>query len=303
MKSQNTTISIGMPVHNGGDHLYEALKSIVSQTYKNLEIIISDDNSDDDSREIIESFKKKDKRIKVFYQKQNLGSLPNFNFVLKKASGSYFMWAAQDDVRDARCVEKLYDLMTEHPDAVLSVSNYKNRYKKTTYFVYPETPYDNDSSHLDSLIFFIKTYNIPFFYGLYKTDVLKKTGGYHTDNRWFYNGSDFLSIYKVLLKGRFVRTSEVLFYKRDTGHFTDQRSILRNKQLDRVVLLKILRYLTLPLYFTIDLFLCLYLLLSAPFSWIDKLYIKLILIFRYLLNIKTFISNIMRGVMQLLHLK
>ena len=80
-------ISIGVPVRNGGRFLEEALDLLVKQTYKNIEIIISDNNSDDTTAEIITRYKEKDPRIKAFTQTKTLTSSENFLFVLKKATG------------------------------------------------------------------------------------------------------------------------------------------------------------------------------------------------------------------------
>ena len=100
-------ISIGMPVKNGfkvnskqGINLEKSLNSILNQSYSNLEIVISNDCSDDQTEIFLEKISKIDKRIKLFNQKNTLGLGPNFSFVLKKSSGEYFSCrgarAAQD---------------------------------------------------------------------------------------------------------------------------------------------------------------------------------------------------------------
>lgn len=68
-------IDILMATYNGEKYLREQIESILNQTYKNIRLIISDDCSTDQTREIIKQYEKKDSRIKVYLQEQNLGYL------------------------------------------------------------------------------------------------------------------------------------------------------------------------------------------------------------------------------------
>lgn len=104
-------VFIGMPVYNGERFLKEALESLCAQTFTDWRLFISDDVSTDTTRAICEEYVKKDQRITYFQQKQNLGMFPNLSFVLDRADADYFMWAAQDDVREKEyltvCVQHL----------------------------------------------------------------------------------------------------------------------------------------------------------------------------------------------------
>ncbi len=93
-------VSIGMPVFNGEFYLETALQSLLCQTHKNFELIISDNCSTDSTFEICQRAIPKDKRIRVFRQSRNMGPLWNFEFVLRQAQGKYFMWATHDDIWD-----------------------------------------------------------------------------------------------------------------------------------------------------------------------------------------------------------
>lgn len=101
-------VTVGITTYNNPEGLENALKCIVNQSYKNLEIIISDDCSPGkETKNIIKKFENKDKRIKSIRQKSNLGPPANINFVLTQATGEYFMWADDDDLRDSRWIEIL----------------------------------------------------------------------------------------------------------------------------------------------------------------------------------------------------
>ena len=90
-------VTIGVPVRNQEDSILKALKSIDRQTYRNLEIIISDDFSSDRTLKIIKNFDWTNLIPKVFEQKSNLGLYENLFFTLNVSSGTYFMWLAGDD--------------------------------------------------------------------------------------------------------------------------------------------------------------------------------------------------------------
>ncbi|MDH4129096.1 MAG: glycosyltransferase family 2 protein, partial [Spirochaetota bacterium] len=94
----NPLVSVGIPTYNRPEGLRRTLECITGQTYKNLEIIVSDNcSSGNETQNIGKEFLEKDSRIKYFRQEENKGMEFNFKFVLEKASGEYFMWAADDD--------------------------------------------------------------------------------------------------------------------------------------------------------------------------------------------------------------
>lgn len=92
-------ISIGLPVFNNQNLIKTAIQSIISQSFQNWELIISDNNSSDETVKVIEELIKSDERIFFYKQKSNIGVYPNFKFVLDKAKGKYFHWLAADDLR------------------------------------------------------------------------------------------------------------------------------------------------------------------------------------------------------------
>jgi glycosyltransferase involved in cell wall biosynthesis len=88
MKS-NILVSICIPAYNGGHLISRAIESCLNQTYTNLEIVIVDDCSSDNTVEIIKNFQSKDQRIKFFRNESNLGLALNFFETFKKSSGEY----------------------------------------------------------------------------------------------------------------------------------------------------------------------------------------------------------------------
>ena len=86
------TIDILLATYNGEKYIKEQIESILNQTYKNIRIIISDDCSKDGTTEILSEFEKIDSRIVVYYQKENLGYIRNFEFLVSKVQSEMFMY-------------------------------------------------------------------------------------------------------------------------------------------------------------------------------------------------------------------
>jgi len=109
-------ISIGIPTYNRNIGILRTLTSIWQQQYPNLEILISDNCSLDNTQEIIQGLSEKHPEIKIFRQQSNIGMIPNFEFVLKKSSGIYFMWVADDDALEPGILLKYVNFLERHPD-------------------------------------------------------------------------------------------------------------------------------------------------------------------------------------------
>jgi len=91
-------VSIGMPVYNGSAYIRRALDSLLSQSFEDFELIISDNVSTDDTRDICQEYERNDPRVRYIRQKKNLGPIRNFDFVLNQSKGEYFKGAAFYDV-------------------------------------------------------------------------------------------------------------------------------------------------------------------------------------------------------------
>lgn len=114
-------IDILLASYNGEKFIREQIDSILSQTYSNFRLIISDDCSKDSTRDILKEYEKKDNRIKVYYQEKNLGYVKNFEFLLTKVESEVYCLSDQDDVWMPEKVEKTYKkLKEENADLVFT---------------------------------------------------------------------------------------------------------------------------------------------------------------------------------------
>lgn len=118
---QNKLISIAMCTYNGEKFIKEQLDSILDQTYKNIEIIIVDDVSNDTTVEIIQNYK--DNRIKFFKNEKNLGFVKNFEKAISLCSGDYIALADQDDIwknyKIEKFIQEIGDNLLIYSDAIL----------------------------------------------------------------------------------------------------------------------------------------------------------------------------------------
>lgn len=112
-------VSIGVPVFNGASTLARALDNLLSQDYGNLEIIISDNASTDDTPHICEQYVRLDPRVRYYRAERNFGAPWNFNRAFDLSSGEYFMWAAHDDERAPSYVSACVERLEQSPEAVL----------------------------------------------------------------------------------------------------------------------------------------------------------------------------------------
>lgn len=116
-------VSIIMPLYNGEKFIKITLESVLKQTYKNWELLITNDGSKDNSPKIVEEYAKKDKRIKLFNQ-INKGSAAARNNSLKEANGKYIVFLDSDDIWEDNFLEKQIKFLKEK-NASLVFSSYK----------------------------------------------------------------------------------------------------------------------------------------------------------------------------------
>ncbi len=225
-------ITIGIPVYNGEKFLAEKISSILNIGYENFELIISDNGSTDSTKKICEGFVSKDDRIRFFSQKENLGPNWNFNFILKKAKGEYFMWTAVDDKILSGFIEKNILVLEKNDRVVCSISQVKPYGKKTEFLSEKQTTGFFRKLKKKIIGSFTQLKNISTFgpYGK-KIRIYLKTRGHHQAFYGIYRtkqiqkifvsefitGFDFATMLNVLKYGDFFVLDEVLNYRYDGG--------------------------------------------------------------------------------------
>lgn len=110
-------VSIGLPVRNGAATIAAALESLVAQDHPDIEVIVSDNASTDDTVAIVTRFAARDPRIRLIRQRRNIRMMANFHAVAAAARGPFFMWAAADDTRSPDYARLLLEGFARHPAA------------------------------------------------------------------------------------------------------------------------------------------------------------------------------------------
>lgn len=105
MDQQLPLVSIGIPTYNRAGLLKRSIESALNQNYRNLEVIVSDNHSIDETKYVCQHYHSKDNRFRYIRQPRNIGPGANFAQVLKNSSGQFFMWLADDDWLDASYVD------------------------------------------------------------------------------------------------------------------------------------------------------------------------------------------------------
>jgi glycosyltransferase involved in cell wall biosynthesis len=115
-------LTVGLPVYNGDTFLAQSIEALLSQTFEDFELIISDNASTDGTAEVCELYARQDSRVRYVRQPHNIGGVGNHNFVAEQASGELFKWASHDDLYARELLERCVDALDAVPDAVLAHS-------------------------------------------------------------------------------------------------------------------------------------------------------------------------------------
>lgn len=227
-------VSIGLPVYNGEPYLAQSIEALLSQSYEDFELIISDNASTDGTADLCLGYKKSDPRIHYIRQPRNIGLAPNHNFVVQQARGEFFKFAAADDLYGRNLLECCVSALDEHPQVVLAQSyagSIDGDSKVTQTYEYPlATDLPRAPDRFRSILFgssgmftrkgidvrgIVNDDNDGIIraedsYGVIRADVLRKVaplGSYHHADR--------ILICEIALHGPFHTTPQWLHFRRE----------------------------------------------------------------------------------------
>jgi glycosyltransferase involved in cell wall biosynthesis len=222
-------VCIGLPVHNGERYLASALEAILAQTYPNLEVIVSDNASDDQTEAICRRFSARDRRVRYLRQARNRGAAANFNHVFAEARHSrYFKWAACDDWIAPTFVERCVGALERHPDAVLCQSRVKvvdehDRVVEEYDHAAFGTGRPRVSERFRARLQADRCMDI---FGLIRTDVLTSTPLIDS-----HLGADRTLLLELALRGRFLSLPDYLFFNCDHEERFTRRTYAPSEEL------------------------------------------------------------------------
>ena len=213
-------VSIALTVYNGEKWLEQAIGTLVKQSYKNIEIIIADDCSSDNSQKICEQYAARYSQITYIKNETNLGGQGNFEKILNLCSGKYITYASQDDYWDENFISYLVEKLESNNKAVLAGSATqlldKNDVKyKEVHFNGKWNPEKLNTYGLISSVMLPLNYgkwikNFLFYHGVLRTDILKYC--YSIFPGVIEHDRHFLLL--LALSGKWCYVDRVLYFRR-----------------------------------------------------------------------------------------
>lgn len=212
MTAARPTVTIGLPVYNGGPYLADSLDSLIAQDLDELEIVISDNASTDDTEAVCRDAAGRDPRIRYHRMEENRGAARNYNRVFEMSRGSFFTWSAHDDwiapTFASRCLREFRDA------------------DPTTVLVYPHAEFVNDegsilgpdtdvmstdrrsaAGRLRDALWHVNMANAVF--GLIRSTALRRTRLIGP-----FPASDYVLLAELAMLGPIVEVPEMLFRRR-----------------------------------------------------------------------------------------
>jgi glycosyltransferase involved in cell wall biosynthesis len=175
LKENSPKVSIGMPVFNGEAVIRRAIESLLTQSFEDFELIISDNASDDATQDICREYASKDKRVIYSRNDRNVGALANFQKVLQMAKGEMFFWAAHDDWWDCRFVASAVTALDRNPAAAASMGVVHYLKANGDEFMTHAPPYglDQRDSAERAYTYFRQGITDNLIYAVHRTSVLR----------------------------------------------------------------------------------------------------------------------------------
>jgi glycosyltransferase involved in cell wall biosynthesis len=198
-----------MPAWNAESFITPTLESLAAQTYPNLEILISDDASDDATAAICDRFAANDPRFRVIRQAHRLGWIGNSNFLLHRARGDYAFFAFHDDPLLPSYVGRLATALDQRPEAVLAYSDVFSRDRVEQYL-----ELDGVADLRERGRRMIRKRGLWWIpnRGLFRMEAARMAGGMRRNLAGEYK-ADWPWLLHLALLGEFVRVPEPLIHK------------------------------------------------------------------------------------------
>ena len=208
-----------MPVFNGQRFLRQTLDSLLAQDYENIEIIILDNISTDDTPKICRSYAEIDPRIKYILDDIQVGVHEGHNRVARYAKGEYFIPMCDDDIYEPTYISKLMSLMDSNEEIGLVFTDFGyvdingKRWTKGRSRIWMNFFKRTNSRFLNVALYMLLRCPVPMVFGLFRTSIHRKALPFvHVDGTVW--NVDNIFMLRLLSMTRVACTKEVLFYYR-----------------------------------------------------------------------------------------
>jgi glycosyltransferase involved in cell wall biosynthesis len=164
-------VTVGIPTFNGEKKIEKAVRSVLDQCYPNFEIVISDNASNDNTGKICETLARRHPCIRYFAQEKNIGMMPNFEFVLRRASGGLFMWLSDDDYLEEGILFRYVSFLSHNPDYVLVSGAIRHWIGGRPAFSEKDFTFSHDAGAARSIGFYFSVVYGSVFYGMMRRPI------------------------------------------------------------------------------------------------------------------------------------
>lgn len=215
MKEELPLVSIGIPAYKS-KFLAEAIQSILSQSYSNIELIVVNDKSPEDIESVVSKFN--DKRIRYYVNEHNLGSANpayNWNKCLSYATGEFFALLCDDDFYEQDFIERMMELAEKYPNTNVfrARANFVNADGKEINRYASSPEWESWDDYLWHVCRNYRSQTISEWF--YRKKILDAVGGYALLPLAWY--ADYLSIFRFSREGGIASTSSILVHFRLSG--------------------------------------------------------------------------------------
>lgn len=221
-------VSVGMPVYNASRTVLAAARHILDQTFRDLELVISDNASTDDTLAICRRLAEQDSRVRVLRSDFNAGINRNYQRVADAARGEFFKWASSNDAIDPNFIAECVQALDSHPESVLAYG------QTVLYTAEPASgePYDDNLDLTDDdpaerfrrCLRNLQLNNVSN--GLIRRSALRQTGP-----RPRFRSADSVFLAHLALLGKFTAVPTTRFYRcmdvSATTRFRSSADVLR----------------------------------------------------------------------------
>ncbi len=252
-----------MPLYNEASFVQKTLVSVLAQDYENIEIIISDNASTDETFEICNTVAQSDPRITIHKHEENLGVSDNFQYVLDRASGTYFMWASGHDLWSPNLISECVELLETSPNAAIAFAS--SEWIDADDCRLPKASGWTDTRGMSPVARFFSVLwgNMHPVLGVIRTRYLREIGPIPS-----FTGADLIILSGLVLKGDFLHATGSTWKRREfrkAERYTDKLNRYRSEEfgLARSFIDHLFPLLSLP-------FALIRIVLQSSLSWLDK---------------------------------
>jgi glycosyltransferase involved in cell wall biosynthesis len=206
-------VTIGVPVFNGAAQIGDCLQHLSAQTFRDFEVVISDNASTDGTDDICEEFTRRDPRFRMVRQESTSSAIQNFLTVRREARSPLFMWRAFDDLSTPNFIEALVAVHQAHPGISLAAPGILQRFgsakgdRRLPYIEAPAAP------RVAVLLQRMRRMHAAWFYGLWRLEAAERATEdvyLHFPDGW---AADYLALFHAALNGGIAGTNACDFYQ------------------------------------------------------------------------------------------